>query len=64
MLCLEPKPKNMHALETKCDDDLLKEAWEHCEESSKSIEVLYENKDEDEKVLAKVHFKAYSSVSE
>ena len=52
-----------NAIETKHDDDLIKEAWDHCEKSSKSIEVLYKNEDEDKKVLAKVHFRSYPAVS-
>ena len=47
----------------KRDDDLINKAWEHCKKSSKSIEVLYKNEDEDKKVLAKVHFRLHPSVS-
>lgn len=57
----EPKPcESKNAVETKHDD--LKEAWDYCKKSSKSIEVLYRN-DDDEKVLAKVHFRSDPSVS-
>ena len=61
----EPRPRNSrNNVEAKLDTDPFKEAWEHCKKSSKSIEVLYKNEDEDKKVLAKVHFRSYSSVSD
>ena len=40
----------------------LTEAWNHCKKWSKSIELFYHN-DNDEKVLAKVHFRSYPAVS-
>jgi len=40
----------------------LTEAWNHCKKWSKSIELFYHN-DDDEKVLAKVHFRSYPAVS-
>lgn len=42
-------------IEAKCYADL-REAWEHCYRNSKSVEILYENED-DQKTLAKVHFR-------
>ena len=48
--------------DTESKNDELKEAWNHCQKWSKSIEVIYEN-DEDQKVLAKVHFRSYPAVS-
>lgn len=45
------------------NDDNLQKAWEHCKTKSKSIEVFYKNEEEDKKILAKVHFRLYSSVS-
>ena len=47
--------------ESKCDTEI-KEAWNYCHKWSKSVEVVYENED-DQKVLAKVHFRSYPSVS-
>jgi len=50
-----------NSAESKCDAEI-KEAWNHCQKWSKSVEVIYENED-DQKVLAKVHFRSYPSVS-
>ena len=44
-----------NAVEIKCDADL-KEAWEYCKRNSKSVEILYENND-NQKSLARVHFR-------
>lgn len=52
----------MNCEDLKHHDDL-EEAWDHCKKQSKCIEVLYKNEDEDQKVLATVHFRSYSSVS-
>ena len=49
--------------EVKSYEDFAKKAWDFCSKSSKSIEVLYKNEEEDEKVLAKVHFRSSPSVS-
>ena len=51
---LEPK---QHEWERNLCD-----AWEHCRKQTRSIEVLYKN-DQDQKVLAKVHFRVYDTVS-
>jgi len=40
----------------------LAEAWSHCKKWSKSIELFYHN-EQDQKVLAKVHFRSYPAVS-
>ena len=42
-------------IQVKCNADL-REAWEHCNKNSKSVEILYENEDS-QKTLAKVHFR-------
>ena len=57
VLIIEPKThkESNNPVEIKCDADL-KEAWEHCSRNSKSVEVLYENED-NQKTLAKVHFR-------
>lgn len=57
--CCESK----NSTESPYDSDL-KDAWNHCKKWSKSIEVLYKSEDKDEKVLAKVHFRTYPSVSD
>ena len=44
------------------DPKYLTEAWNYCKKWSKGIEVLYHN-EEDQKVLAKVHFRYYPAVS-
>jgi len=41
----------------------LEQAWKHCSKWSKSIEVFYKKDDEDKKVLAKVHYRFYPTVS-
>ena len=43
--------------------DDLEQAWKHCSKWSKSIEVFYKKDDEDKKVLAKVHYRFYPTVS-
>ena len=48
-------------IETKCDADL-EDAWDYCRKYTKSIELLYEN-DDNQKTLAKVHFRFNSKVS-
>ena len=64
MLCIEPKGNgSKNTQEAKSYEDLAKDAWDYCSKSSKSIEVLYKNEDEDKKVLAKVHFRSCPSVS-
>ena len=44
-----------------CRAEDLKKAWKHYEDHSKSVEVIYN--DNDQKVLAKVHFRTDPSVS-
>ena len=43
------------------DNKALKKAWKYYKNQSKSIEVIYNN--DDQKVLAKVHFRTDPSVS-
>ena len=50
------EPKQHESKETVFD------AWEHCRKQTRSIEVLYKN-DQDQNVLAKVHFRVYDTVS-
>ena len=56
--------ESKNAEETKTYDEKFKNAWKHCKDSSKSIEVLYKNEGEDKKVLAKVHFRLDDQVSD
>jgi len=48
-------------IEAKCEADL-GDAWDHCQKYTKSIEILYENND-NQKTLAKVHFRFNPKVS-
>jgi len=47
----------------KSDLNVFVRAWKHYEKQSKSVEVFYKNDDEGKKVLAKVHFRCYQTVS-
>ena len=58
---LEPKKCESKEDGTTKEFDLW-EAWKHYKDNSKSIEVLYKN-DENQKVLAKVHFRTCDTVS-
>ena len=44
-----------NSIRDKCEADL-KEAWKDCERNSRSVEILYEN-EQNQKVLANVHFR-------
>ena len=43
------------------DKEEFDKAWEYCKTNSKSVEILYENED-NQKILAKVHFRFYPEV--
>ena len=58
---LEPKQYESKETVTEWERNLC-DAWEHCRKETRSIEVLYKN-DQDQKVLAKVHFRVYDTVS-
>ena len=45
----------------QCETDF-KEAWEYCEKNIKSVEIFYVNEN-NQKVLAKVHFRFNSKVT-
>ena len=44
----------------QCEADF-KEAWDYCEKNTKNVEILYVNED-NQKALAKVHFRFNSKV--
>ena len=58
---LEPKQYESKETDTESERDFY-DAWEYCKDQTRSIEVLYKN-DQDQNVLAKVHFRVYDTVS-
>lgn len=43
--------------------DLEQEVWDHCEEKSHSIEIVYKNVKSEEEILAQVHFTTNKEVA-
>lgn len=61
-IIIEPKSSgSKDPIEARCDADLT-DAWNHCQKYTKSIEILYEN-DNNQRTLAKVHFRFNPKVS-